>query len=113
MKNKLSLFLCVAMLSVIPVWAGDNETKPVSIEQRLRETDVALALRQYERVRMEAFEVRLQLDLLDTQSEMSEDERKKREVLLKKRDIMLHERAHELRQTILKLGDEAVVAKTR
>ncbi len=113
MKSRLLILLCVATFSIFPLWAADSEATSASIEQRLRETDLAIALRQYERVRMEAFEARLQLDLLDSQAEMSQDERKKRWVLLDKRDAILRERAQEIRQSILKLGDEMAVAKTK
>jgi hypothetical protein len=113
MKTNLHILVCVAALSVLPLLAGDGETKPVSVEQRLLETDLSLAIRQYERVKMEAFEAGLKLVLLDTDEEMTETARKKRAELLTKRVDALQLRADQLRQEALKLGEEMAVAKAR
>jgi hypothetical protein len=113
MKTKLHILVCITALSVLPLLAGDSETKSVSVEQRFRETDLSLAIRQYERVKMEAFETRLKLDLLDTDEEMTETARKKRAELLTKRYEILQQRADELRSVALKLGEEITVAKAR
>jgi hypothetical protein len=113
MKHKLHILVCITALSVLPLLAGDSDTKSLSVEQRLRETDLSLAIRQYERVKMEAFETRLKLDLLDTDEEMSEAVRKKRTDLLAKRHAILEQRADELRATAHKLGDEIGVAKAK
>ena len=111
MKNKLSILVCITALSVLPLIAGDAEAKSPSVEQRLRETDLSLAIRQYERVKMEAFETRLKLDLLDTDEDMTEAVRKKRAELLTQRHDILQMRANELRETALKLGGQIALAK--
>jgi len=113
MKTRLHILVCITALSVLPLLAGDSESKSVTVEQRLRETDLSLAIRQYERVKMEAFETRLKLDLLDTDEEMTENVRKKRAELLAKRHDILQQRADELRSVALKLGEGTTIAKAR
>jgi hypothetical protein len=113
MKTKLHILVCITALSVIPLWAGDNESKTVSVEQRFREIDLSLALRQYERVQMEAFEVRLKLDLLDTEGELTPSEREKKGKLLEKRVAILQQRAAEIRETGYRLADQIAVAKAK
>src|SRR5262249_24176539 len=103
MKSKLYILICVTALSVLPLLAGDGEIKSVSVEQRLRETDLSLSLRQYERVKMEAFESILKLDLLETDEAMSETAKKKRRDLLTRRLDILTQRADQLRSTALQL----------
>jgi beta-lactamase regulating signal transducer with metallopeptidase domain len=68
--------------------------------QRLRETDLAIALRQYEKVKMDAFEARLQRELMDSNS-LEPAERDKREDALERRLILLEKHAEELRKSIL------------
>ena len=113
MNNKLRILLCITVLSVLPLIAGDAETKSLSVEQRLREMDLSLTIRQYERLRMEAFETRLKLELLDTEEDMTETVRKKRAELLDKRYEILHRRASELRDTAIMLGDQIAAAKSQ
>jgi hypothetical protein len=113
MKNKLHVLVCIATLCVLPLLAGDGETKSLSVEQRLRETDLSLALRQYERVKMESFETRLKLDLLSTDDDITETVRIKRAELLERRRNILEQRAADLRNTALKLGDAVAVAKAK
>src|SRR5262245_21430498 len=72
MKNTFRILVCITALTALPLLAGDNQSSPSDVEQRLRETDLSLAIRQYERVKMEAFETRLQLDLLSTEEGLSE-----------------------------------------
>ncbi|MBI3851912.1 MAG: hypothetical protein HY298_16775 [Verrucomicrobia bacterium] len=106
MKNKLHILGCITALSVLPLWAGDSESKTVSVEQRFRGTDLSLALRQYERVQMDAFDASLKLTLLDAEAE------KKAELLAKRVAILKH-RAEELRDTAYRLGEEIAVASSR
>ena len=113
MKAKLRVIICIIALSVIPLWAGDGESKTVSVEQRFRETDLSLALRQYERVQMEAFEARLNLDLLDTEGEITPSERDKKVKLLEKRVAILEQRAGDIRATAYRLAEQIAVAKAK
>jgi hypothetical protein len=113
MKNKLRILLCIMAVSVVPLWAADNENKSVSVEQRLREIDVSLALRQYERVQMEAFETNLKLELLDTEGEMTKSERDKKVALLEKKLSILQGRAQMLRETALQLESKISVATAK
>ena len=113
MKSKLHVLVCMAALSGLPLMAGEGDTTPVSVEQRFRETDLSLALRQYERVKMEVFECRLKLDLLETDDEMTETARKKRRELLARRKDILEQRADQLRLDAHRLGEQIAVAKTK
>src|SRR6185369_7759992 len=98
MKNKLRIVVCIMAVSVLSLWAADNENKSVSVEQRLREIDLSLTLRQYERVQMEAFETKFKLNLLETETEMTKSERDKKEALLNKKAEILWKLADELRE---------------
>ncbi|MEW6304256.1 MAG: M56 family metallopeptidase [Verrucomicrobiota bacterium] len=71
-----------------------------SAKQRLREIDMALALRQYERVQMEAFEAGLQRDLM-SRNGLKDEEVKQRYETLERTIHILRERAEGLRQFIL------------
>ncbi len=52
--------------------ADDAQPKTISIEQRLQQVNIDIALKQYERVRMEMFEIKLQLDIIDNRNTDSE-----------------------------------------
>ena len=105
MKNKLHVLLCIAAISVATLRAADGENKSGNAEQRLRETDLALTLHQYERVQMEAFEARLQIDLLDTEGQTARDERKTKIESLERRIAIFQKRAEQLRIRALELGE--------
>src|SRR5258705_1659466 len=109
MKNKLRIVVCIMVLSVLPLWAADNENKSVSVEQRFREIDLSLALRQYERVQMEAFEAKLERDLLDTETEMTKSERDKKVALLEKKVRILQFCAEVLREKAQELETQISV----
>ena len=111
MKNTLRLFVCITALTALPLFAG--EIKSSDVDQRLRETDLSLAIRQYERVKMEAFETRLKLDLLDTEEGLSEVVRKTRSELLRKRYEILLRSADELREFALSIEGKIQVAKAK
>jgi len=113
MKNKLRIVVCIMAVSVLPLWAADNENKSVSVEQRFREIDLSLTLRQYERVQMEAFETRFKLDLLETETEMTKSERDKKEALLQKKADILLRLAHELREKAKMLESQSSVATAK
>jgi len=113
MKNKLYVLVCITALSVLPLVAGDGEAKSVSVEQRLREMDLSLALRQYERVKMEAFETDLKLTLLPTDEDLTESVRKKRTELLQKRLDILQQRAEQLRAMVMATGERDAVANAK
>ena len=106
MKSKLHVLLCFAALSVTTLSAADGENKSVNAEQRLRETDLALTLHQYERVQMEVFEAKLQLDLLDAEGPTAREERKMKMESLQRKIMIFRERADELRKKALQLGEE-------
>jgi hypothetical protein len=59
---------------------------------------------------MEVFEAKLKLDLLDTEEQMTQEERAKKAESLEKRVMILRQRAEELRNTALKLGTAGIPA---
>jgi len=107
MKAKLHIPVCITALSVLPLLAGNGETTSVPVQQRLLETDLSLAIRQYERVQMEAFETRLKLDLLDADEGMTDTDRKKRAELLAKRHLVLEKRVSRLLSPVPSTADIA------
>lgn len=113
MKNTLRILVCITALTALPLLAGDSQASSSDVEQRLREADVSLAIRQYERVKMEAFETRLQLDLLSTEEGLSESVRKTRTELLRKRYEILIHNADELRQLALNIEGKMKVAQAK
>jgi hypothetical protein len=114
MKTTLLIVLSVSLFSVCPLRGADPENNPPKVEQRLREVDLAIALKQYERVRMEEFDLSLKLESLQTDGEGQNPEaRKKQERILLNKIAGLHQRGDELRELILKLGNGPVVAKNK
>ena len=114
MKTILLIVLSVSLLCSGPVRGADPENKTPTVEERLREADLNIALKQYERVRMEEFEASLKFDLLPTEAEgQSPETRKKRQEILERRMATLRFRGEALRKQILKLGNEAAVAKSK
>ena len=113
MKSKLHILVCITALCALPLMAGDSEAKALTAHQRLVETDFSLALRQYEHVKMLAFETDLQLALMGTEEDMTETTRKKRAELLEKRSRIPQERAVQLREAVLLLGDQIADGKAK
>jgi len=66
-----------------------------------------------ERVKMEAFETRLKLDLLDTEEGLSEVARKSRAELLRRRYETLIRSADELRELALNIEGKIKVAQAK
>jgi hypothetical protein len=119
MKKKLYLFLCITALSVLPLWADDaskpDAPKTLTVEQRLREIDLSVTLREYERVKTELAETDLKRLLLQADGDLTEaDLKKQAEVLMRRRDT-LDMCAVELREEAKSLGNEstATVAKSK
>lgn len=118
-KMKLLILLCMAALPATSVRAADNAENPAAkrcgveaiasgrCEQRLADTDLNLAFRQYERVQMEAFEAKLKLRSLDTVPDLADAERAKQAQLLERRISNLGHLANELRERIMILGAHA------
>lgn len=114
MKTILIL-ACLTILaaSPVPVVAAEPPPKPANVEQRLRETDLAIALSQYEKVQMAAFEARLQLSLSDVKADLPEMEVKHQRETMERRIKILEELAANLRERILRMGREQPVEKVK
>ena len=109
----MPLFLCLTTLSILPLRAGDASSTTGIGKQRIRGIEFSPALQRYERVKMEAFETQLRLDLLNTDEEAQEADRKRRAESLARRHDMPQQRAAELRATAEKLGKKITVARAR
>jgi hypothetical protein len=79
-----------------------STTPPRTVEQRFQEADIALAIAQYEKLQMAAFELRLKLQLEPPANENQRDE------LAKRADILRNEAA-ELRAETIKQAATAAV----
>lgn len=52
-------------LALLPLWGHQHQPIHPNIQQRLHQVDVSLHLRQYEQLKMHAFEARMKLELLN------------------------------------------------
>jgi hypothetical protein len=112
MKTILIL-ACLTALAASPVVAAEPPSKPANVEQRLRETDLAIALSQYEKVQMAAFEARLQLSLAGVKTDLPEMEVKQQRETMERRIKVLEDLAANLRERILRMGREHPVEKVK
>lgn len=108
MKKLLSLVVLIALCSFLPVRADECcQNSEATVQQRLREIDLNIALKQYEQIRTEVAKAELQLILIQTETETPSAERA--EQMKKRRDILaVH--AEQIRERILELGKAVTVA---
>jgi hypothetical protein len=111
MKTKIAALFAALTLLATPMLAGEPKTQPVpgapalTVEQRFQEADVSLALAQYEKLLMAAFEVRLRLQVEPPADAKQRDE-------MARKAAELSERAMEIRQETIKRA-EALAAAAR
>jgi hypothetical protein len=103
---------CVALLCCSAPIAGDAccDTKSTSVEQRLRDIDLSIVLKQYEEIKVEEAKAQVTIILTETDAEGSDEERTKQLSLLKIRRDRLSEYAAELRRHALELAKPVSVA---
>ena len=108
MKKLLSLVVLIALCSILPTRADECcQNSEATVQQRLREIDLNIALKQYEQIRTEVAKAELQLILIQTETEASNSERA--EQMKKRRDILaVH--AEQIRAHILELSKAVTVA---
>ena len=100
MKYKLELLLLASVLAVAPILAGDSAPKiPSPVQQKIREIDLSILLKQYEIVKTKQAEVRLDLALLSVNSAGNADAQKRRKETLEKTDEVLTQLADQYRAT--------------
>jgi hypothetical protein len=105
MKTTLATATVILALLGSCLMAADAPTAPGSVEQQFQQADVQLAIEQYKKLRMAAFDLTLKLQ---TETTQSEDQRKQLE---RTRD-QLQVQAEQLRAETLKVAAVAL-AKTR
>lgn len=105
------LILCLSAFNMaLPVGADECcEGKGVAVEQRIREIDLNIALKQYEQIQTERAKTELQLVLMDTEPGGSE-ERSKQATALQKRFEILQQHADKIRARLLEMGKALSVA---
>ena len=83
---------------------AEPSQKRLSMEQRLRETDIAVTLKHYERVCSELMESRLKQDLIGIEGTGKPEERELQAKMLALRIDTLERYAKSLREELLKAG---------
>ena len=111
MQKLLSLSILIALCAILPARADECcQNSEATVQQRLHEIDLNIALRQYEQIRNEAAKAELQLVLIETETEAPEADRVKQTKLLRKRLDILAAHADQIRARVLELGKATAVA---
>lgn len=111
MKKLLSLIVLTALCSLLPARADECcQSSEATVQQRLRDIDLNIALKQYEQVRTEAAKAEVQLILIETETEAPEAERVKQARQLSKRIEILTAHADQLRARVADLSKAVAVA---
>jgi hypothetical protein len=105
MKTVVALLCAASACAVLaPCAQAEPSQKRLSMEQRLRETDIAVTLKHYERVCSELMESRLKQDLLAVEATGKPEEREQQAKTLALRIDLLEHYAKALREELLKAG---------
>ena len=113
MKKLFSALLTFTALWVLPVTAATPNDKRLSMEQRIQDTDTAVALKHYEAVRTELLNARMKLELAETEQAGSPVERENNRKLLVLRIEILDRYTKNLRDGLLKSGHFAAASASR
>jgi hypothetical protein len=105
MKIIATLVTSLVLFASLPLIAAEPITPKPTVEQRFQEADISLALAQYEKLQMSAFEIRLKLELDPPAGDEQRAE-------LTKKAHMLTTQAHAIRDETLKRA-QVVAAATR
>jgi hypothetical protein len=101
MKATIATALLVISLLGARVTGADVPPVVLSVEQQFQQADVQLAIEQYKKLRMAAFELMLKLE---TETNQSDEQRKQLELTR----AQLQDRAEELRAMTIKKAAVAV-----
>jgi hypothetical protein len=109
MKTVIALSCVFGLLFAFrPPAQAEPSQKRLSMEQRLRETDIAVTLKHYERVCSELMESRLKQDLISVEGSAKPEEREQQAKMLALRIDVLERYARALREELLKAGRMSV-----
>ena len=111
MKKLLSLAILFALCLLFRTHADECcQNSEATVQQRLREIDLSIALKKYEQIQNEAAKAELQLVLLETDSETPEEDRKSKWKNLNNRVELLRAHADQIRARALELSKAVTVA---
>src|SRR5688572_16326207 len=110
--KKLFILLSLAIACSLSSIAADEccANAEATVQQRLRDIDLNIALRKYEQIQTEKAKAELQLVLIETEPEAADAERKKQYESLQRRIDILAGHADQIRAYVLKLSKELSVA---
>ncbi len=113
MRTTLAALIVFAGVSMPPAIGATPNDKRLTMEQRIQDTDTAVALKHYESVRTELLNARLKHELAETEQAGTLIEREHQlKVLVLKIDI-LERYAKNLREGLLKSGQFAAASGSR
>jgi hypothetical protein len=111
MKKFAYLLSLSALVFCAPIRADDCcENTEATVQQRLRDIDLTIALKKYEQLQSECAKAELQLVMLEVDPDLAESERSDRKGQLLRRADILKKYASDARQTVLRLSKELSVA---
>lgn len=113
MKILLLLLLCIFSIQVLPLIGHQHQPMKLNIEHRLNQIDSSLLLRQYEQLKMHAFEARLKLDLLSLEPHQDSRESKQRKELFSQRAKKLEAEATKIRNKVLEMAVQSGQDRSR
>src|SRR5688500_18448891 len=110
--RKLFFSLSLAIACSLSSIAADEccANAEATVQQRLRDIDLNIALRKYEQIQTEKAKAELQLVLIETEPEAADAEREKKIDHLRRRVDILKVHADQIRNFVLKLSKELSVA---
>jgi len=91
--------------ALLPLWGHQHQPGHPNIQQRLHQIDVSIHLRQYEQLKMHAFEARMKLELLNL-NPVRDDEHFHGKMLEKKAKV-LEEKAKAIRNLLLQHAERS------
>ena len=112
MRAIITGIVLVVGLSLPSAGATPND-KRLSMEQRIQDTDTAVALKHYETVRTELLNARLKHELAETEQSGTPMERENQLKLLALKIDILERYAKNLREGLLKSGQFAAASGAR
>ena len=113
MKSFYLSILSIILIGALPAVGREHQPMNFNIEQRLNQIDSSLLLRQYEQLKMHAFEARMKLDLLELEPHHDSKESKQRKELMSKRAKTLESEAAKIRERAVKLAEQNRMAQKR
>ena len=95
MKTIIATLSLLVLLLCAPLTAADADTPTIAVEKQFQKVDVQLAIEQYKKLRMSAFDLTLRLK---TEAGLTDEQRKRLEITC----AQLQDRAEELRAVTIK-----------